>query len=471
MSTQRPPGADRGTPPFRDLRDRIQADIFAGMPAHVDRLTWSADRLRDWQRERLRAALAAAKRGSPFHARRLAGVDPSRFELADLPDLPVMTKAEMMAEFDDVITGRRLTREAAEGALAAAGGMTPQVLPGGYLCIASGGSSGQRGIFAHDAASIAEWLSLIFRTGVAATAAARSPAGTDIQPVPSLNVTMVAAPSAVHGTVAGPSILEGSPIRFTHVPVTWEIVAIVTRLNQLQPQALMGYPSMLARLAAEQCAGRLRIAPQMVSSTAETLLAEFRAAISAAFGAPITNSFVTSEGLVGVSAPDDPVITMATDSCIVELVDADWHPVPAGTPSAAVLVTNLYNRVQPLIRYELTDSFIRQPDSTEHGHLRAIVDGRRDDILRYADADVHPLVLRSVLLTRREVIDYQVRQTATGVDVSALLESHLDLSQLSEDLRAALQRAGLADPEVHVEAVTSLPRHPETGKLRRVIPV
>ena len=424
--SQHVPGADRGTPSFADLRDRIQADIFAGMPAHVDRLTWSADRLRDWQRERLRVALAAAKRGSPFHARRLAGVNPSRFELADLPGLPVMTKAEMMAEFDDVITDRRLTREAAERALAATG-TVPQPLPGGYLCIATGGSSGQRGIFAHDAASIAEWLSLIFRTGAAATAAARSAAEADSQPVPSLNVTMVGAPSAVHGTVLGPSILEGSPIRFSHAPVTWELVAIVARLNQLQPEA-------------------------------------------AAFGAPISNSFVTSEGLVGISAPDDPVIKLATDSCIVELVDADWHPVAPGTPSAAVLVTNLYNRVQPLIRYELTDSFTRQPDSTEHGHLRAIVDGRRDDILHYADADVHPLVLRSVLLTRREVIDYQIRQTATGVDVRAMVERHLDLSLLRDDLRAALQRAGMADPQVRVEAVTSLPRHPETGKLRRVIP-
>ena len=426
MSTRQLPGADRGTPSFQDLRDRIQADIFAGMPAHVDRLTWSADRLRDWQRERLRVALAAAKRGSPFHARRLAGVNPSRFELADLPGLPVMTKAEMMAEFDDVITDRRLTREAAERALAATG-TVPQPLPGGYLCIATGGSSGQRGIFAHDAASIAEWLSLIFRTGAAATAAARSAAEADSQPVPSLNVTMVGAPSAVHGTVLGPSILEGSPIRFSHAPVTWELVAIVARLNQLQPEA-------------------------------------------AAFGAPISNSFVTSEGLVGISAPDDPVIKLATDSCIVELVDADWHPVAPGTPSAAVLVTNLYNRVQPLIRYELTDSFTRQPDSTEHGHLRAIVDGRRDDILHYTDADVHPLVLRSVLLTRREVIDYQIRQTATGVDVRAMVERHLDLSLLRDDLRAALQRAGMADPQVRVEAVTSLPRHPETGKLRRVIP-
>jgi hypothetical protein len=43
------------------------------------------------------------------------------------------------------------------------------------------------------------------------------------------------------------------------------------------------------------------------------------------------------------------------------------------------------------------------------------------------------------------------------------------LTGLRESLCTALRRAGLAGPEVHVEAVTSLPRHPETGKLRRVI--
>jgi phenylacetate-coenzyme A ligase PaaK-like adenylate-forming protein len=470
MSGQHIPGANPEAPSFTDLRDRIQADIFAGMPAHLDRLMWSASRLRDRQRDRLRATLAAAKGGSPFHARRLAGVDPSRFELADLQDLPVMTKAEMMAQFDDVITHRRLTREAAERALAATAGMTPRVLPGGYMCIATGGSSGQRGIFAFDAASAAEFCSLIFRNRFAATAA-RWSADTDGQPVPSLNVAMVGAPSAVHGTVWVASMFEGSPIRFSHVPVTWQLPAIVGRLNQLQPEAMYGYPSMLARLAAEQRAGRLRIAPQMVSSTAETLLPEFRAAITAAFEVPVGNTFATSEGLTGASPADDPVITMATDSCVVELVDEAWRPVTPGTPSARVLVTNLYNHVQPLIRYELTDSFTRQPNSPEHGHLRAIVEGRCDEILHYADVDVHPLALRSVLLTRRDVVDYQIRQTTTGVDVWVLLERHLDLNSLRDDLRVALQRAGVADPEVHVEAVTSLPRHPETGKLRRVIPV
>src|ERR1700733_3442075 len=154
---------DGAAPAFRDLRDRVQADIFAGLPEHFRRMGWSRDQLADWQRDRLRRLLAAAMRPSAFHAGRLRGIDPARFELADLPSLPVMTKTQMMDNFDKLISDRQLTREAAERALAATGA-EPRPLPGGYLCMATGGSSGQRGIFAYDHAGGAELARLIFRS-------------------------------------------------------------------------------------------------------------------------------------------------------------------------------------------------------------------------------------------------------------------------------------------------------------------
>ena len=83
-------------PAFSDLRGRIQADIFAGLPGHFRRLGLAPDQLRDWQRDRLRRVLATAIQHSAFPCRRLRGVDAARFELADLPSLPVMTKAQMI---------------------------------------------------------------------------------------------------------------------------------------------------------------------------------------------------------------------------------------------------------------------------------------------------------------------------------------------------------------------------------------
>jgi phenylacetate-coenzyme A ligase PaaK-like adenylate-forming protein len=79
------------------------ARLRAALPEHLERRTWDAARVRAHQRDRLRALLRQAKARSPFHAGRLAGVDPARFELGDLPALPTMTKAEMMAAFDQVL--------------------------------------------------------------------------------------------------------------------------------------------------------------------------------------------------------------------------------------------------------------------------------------------------------------------------------------------------------------------------------
>ena len=305
-----------------------------------------------------------------------------------------MTKAEMMNELDDVFTDRRLTRPAVERALAEAG-PEPATLLGSYLALTSGGSSGQRGVFVLDQPAAVQFFGTLTRGLVARLEAMGGP------PPGGLPIAMVAAGSPVHATGIAAPLCEGDtalPFRFLGVPVTQPLSEIVEQLNALQAPALYGYPSMLARLAREREAGRLRISPMMVTSTSETCTPELRAAISTGFGAPLIDSFGSTEGLVGASAPDDDVITFAEDGCIVELVDEHHRPVPPGTPSAAVLVTNLSNRLQPLIRYELTDTFVQQPAASEHGYLRARVSGRSDEGFRYGEVTVHPLVIRTVMV-------------------------------------------------------------------------
>src|SRR4029077_15661567 len=177
------------------------------------------------------------------------------------------------------------------------------------------------------------------------------------------------------------------------------------------------------------------IAPMIVTSTSETCTPELRAAISEGFGAPLIDSFGSSEGLVGASDPDSDVITFAKDGCIIELVDEEYREVRPGTPCAAVLVTNLGNRLQPLCRYELTDTFVQQPAG--QGHLRARVQGRSDDDFRYGAGTIHPLVIRPWMVRSPDVLEYQVRQTTTGIDVSAVAERTLDVESLRGQLGVA----------------------------------
>jgi phenylacetate-CoA ligase len=170
-----------------------------------------------------------------------------------------------------------------------------------------------------------------------------------------------------------------------------------------------------------------------------------------------------------VSPPDDPVIVLASDLAIIELVDDNNEPVPPGTPSAKALVTNLFNSTQPLIRYELPDRFVRHPDAPDHGHLRVTVEGRADSTLQYGDIRVHPIAIHSTLLTSPQVVEYQVQQTVRGIHVDVIGPGGIDEAALCRSLTFTLVTAGLTDPEVTISTTESIDRNPETGKLRRFI--
>jgi phenylacetate-coenzyme A ligase PaaK-like adenylate-forming protein len=424
------------------LRERFQASMQARLPEHLARMAWSSEQIGAHQLAGLRHLLAHASANSPFHARRLAGVDVGAFELTDLAGLPVMTKSDMMSNFDSVVTDRAITREGIEAHIGRTGEL-PELFLDKYLCLASGGSSGTRGVFCLDWDAAMDMNLAVLRPSIARLLTSGPPPG-------GLVIGIVAAPTAIHATRALPSFGDGGALRIVHAPATLPLPEIVSRLNAGQPHLVIGYPAILRLLAAEKRAGRLTIAPIAVGSTSENLTPETAAVIADAFGVGVSNTFGSSEELMGVANAGDDAITLATDLAIVELVDDNDRPVAPGTPSAKALITNLYNLTQPLIRYELSDSFVQQPPAPEHGHLRVTVAGRSDEVLVYGGVTIHPLAIRSPLVKTPEVTEYQVRQTPHGVDVAVVGSAPVD--------------------EVAVRTVAAIERNPATGKTRRFIP-
>ncbi len=449
------------------IRQRMRHALAERVPMHLERLSWPAEHLAAHQHRQLRLLLATALEHSPFHAARLPGLDPDRFELEDLARLPVMTKGEMMAHFDDVVTDRRVDRRLIEGHLAAST-TQPRLLLDRYVCLASGGSSGQRGVFVQTVEEMADFATSLMRPGIAARASAGgAPPGPTV-------IALVAAASPVHSSGFGAAVVRGGPVELVPFPATSPVEDLVAGLNRLQPGALMGYPSKLAQLAEEQRQGRLRIAPRAVTTTSDVLTGDVRRALAEAFEAPVVDQFASTEGLVGHSAPDGDVLTFATDMCLVEPVDEGNRPVPPGRTSAKVLVTNLHNLTQPLIRYELTDRFARAADDPA-GRLRAQVEGRADEVFRYGSLQLHPHAVRSVLVAEPSVSEYQVRQAPQGIDVAVVpadgAAGTIDVAGLGAALERGLRRAGLRDPEVTVQVVDRVVAHPETGKVRRFVPL
>jgi hypothetical protein len=245
------------------------ARLRAALPTHLDRLTWDADRVRDHQRDRLRALLRHAEAHSRFHAERLAGIDPARFELADLPSLPTMTKAEMMASTTCSPTRgcrarpwnatyfSRPHRGHAAARRVRGARLRRQLRRAGRVRLRV-----RRDRRPHPRADPR-------RARPAARPRAAAPGG-----VP---MAMVAAASPIHATRALPELFSGELLAVTSIPVTLPLPEIVERLNRARPMLLQGYPSVLSLLATERAAGRLRIAPLAVTGSSEQFLPDARA--------------------------------------------------------------------------------------------------------------------------------------------------------------------------------------------------
>jgi phenylacetate-CoA ligase len=449
------------------LRARFAPALGDRLPKHIARLDWRQDQLSDFQRTALRALLHRAAERSPFHAARLAAAgltraDIENFEVSDLAKLPIMTKNQMMAAFDDVVTDRRLTCALVERHITGSATEPPLIL-GDYVCLASGGSSGLRGTYVQTPEEYAEFGVTCIRRAMAAFLAFGG------RPEDGLVVGMVGAASPIHSTGFAASVATGPPIRFISAPATMPTAAIVDRLNEAQPPALLGYASKLGELAREQSAGRLRLRLLAVTSAAEMLTSEVRAAIHDGFGVAPINMFASTEGLVGHTEPGGDVFTFASDTCIAECVDDAGQPVPDGTTSSRVLVTNLHNHTQPLIRYEITDKFTPAGLSPA-GFLRATVEGRTSDVFRYGDLAVHPSVLTTALLKTPAVQEYQIRQTPSGVTVAVVADTEFDRGVLAGGIERSLRLAGFTQPEVSVSRVDAIARDPLTGKARRFVP-
>ena len=238
---------------YEDLRQRHLAELATLLPEHVSRLRWPAERLRLERRDRLRDLLEVAKAASPWHRDRLAGIDPDGFEEADLAGLPPMTKDDLMANWDGVVADRRLTLDLVEGHLA--GLESDAYLFDQLHAVASGGSTGRRGIFAFGWREWAVVYAGFMRTTIWDLATSPELAGQRPR------IAMVGARNATHMTSALPQTFASPAAEIARFPVTQPVGRIVAGLNDYQPSALMGYPSMLALLAAEARAGRLRILP------------------------------------------------------------------------------------------------------------------------------------------------------------------------------------------------------------------
>lgn len=394
---------------------------------------------------------------SPYY-RRVLGPDAASTRLEDLPTLP---KTTLTDQFDDVVTDSALRLADLRAHLAGPRASQPVR---DHLVVATSGSTGTPAVFVYSRAEMVQAVAGLMR--------ALAVVGTG----PGTRVAGIGAPTAVSLSHHLISVLRsGQPSDAPQLSVITPIPDLVHALNAYQPEVIPTVASIASLLAEEQLAGRLHIAPRVVICTSEVLAADMQDRIRAAWGIEPHQLYATTEAAVMAStSPAQAGLHIWEDQVILEVVDAAGKPVPPGTPGHKVLLTSLVKRIQPLIRYEISDTVTLASGADQAGwpfRRIASVDGRSDDVLTLpapagATVTVHAMQLRAPFAAFPDVVQYQIVHDHAGITVSLVLrpDAEPDLpARVREVLADQLRAAGVLPPPITVTVAPSIDR--ENGPL------
>ena len=365
------------------------------------------------QRMRLQEVLASAMRDSSFYREHLAGLGPD----TPLRDLPAVTRAALMARFDDWVTDSRLHLDELKAFTA-----DPQRLGepylGRYVIWESSGTSLQPGVFVQDAATMAVYDAL---------EALRRSAPWSLRrwSDPLYLGERLAFVGAIGGHFASHVSIERlrqlNPwmrLHFRSHSILQPVPALVAALNGDAPTVIATYPTVASLLAEEAERGALAFRPREIWTGGETLGLAARRHIERALHCSVRNSFGASEFLTMGWECGHGRMHLNADWVILEPVDEHGRAVPAGQLSHSCLLTHLANTAQPLIRYELGDQVAVFDEPCPCGSAMPVIEvqGRRDEPLVLTApggrrATLLPMALTTVIEEQAGVYDFQVRQT------------------------------------------------------------
>jgi phenylacetate-CoA ligase len=421
---------------------------------------------------RLNSLVTHARRYSKLYRDLYQGLAPGR---VTLEQLPVVTKSELMTHFEDWVTRPdlklepllRFTRDPAR---------IGRPYLGQYAIWTSSGTTGTPGLFIQDPHALAVYEALFaVRNGVDARAMLRAISGG----------SRFAFAAAIDGHFSGITTWTRmrllNPWMSSHtraVSVLQPVQSVCEQLTDFAPEILTSYASELVALAEQQREGRLALKLKGIWSGGESLSRRDRADVAGAFGCPVIDDYGASEFLNIAFDCGCGTLHVNRDWVILEAVDRDGRPVPDGTASSTVLLTNLANFIQPIIRYDLGDSVTFLPEPCPCGSpLPALrVEGRSDDTICLERADgslerVIPLALCTAIEERAGVFRFQVVEEAANrllLRIDPCEGNANEVAARTEQcIRHFFEELGAGD--VFIRTDPGPPQiNPINGKLRRV---
>ncbi len=430
------------------------------------------------QQQRLRQLLETTRVRSSYYREKYRHIDPG---CTNLVEFPVMTKAEMMSHFDQVVTDPAVTRSGVEHFIEDIRNVKEAFL-GKYTVSHTSGSQGQPTLIVQNQLG----LDLLFAFQM--TRGNYGHHGGLLGFIEAMQRIRQPARLAViinqQGFFPSAWIWQHLPeymrvyMQFLFVPASDP--DLVKKINEFSPNVLSATPATMDLLSLKTDQFRLPKLRQVVTWS-ETLTSAARRRITEAFRVPLMDNYASGECMFLTNGcPSATGAHVNADWAILEVVDENYQPVVPGRLGNKVLLTNLANTVQPFIRYEIGDRLIMATEPCGCGNrmprIEKIVGRVADFFWVRTSTGYRPLTaypFQHAFDYRREVREWQAEQVERNtivVRLEPIPGAVPDLVAAQKRLEERLALTGLRqDLEIRLETVTRLATDVYTSKFRRMI--
>lgn len=393
--------------------------------------------------------------------------------------MPPVTKPMMMEHFDEVVTDPRVTKAGVEAFIADRANIGRRLLDR-YPVWTTSGTTGEPGIFLQDNLSLKLIHTVPDRW---TTPALLGPKMISRLVRNNFRGAEIAVTGGHFPAASGIALIQresrflGSRIRLFSPDLPIE--ELIDGLGPYSPAFITGYSTVLVELGRAARNGRLAITPAMIVASGEPISQAAKRELRIVFECVVRELYGATEGVVLATECGSGSLHANTDWFVLEPVDNDYRPVPPGQLSDTVLLTNLGNRIQPLIRYDLGDSIILRWHGCDCGSAFPVIEvqGRQGEVLVFAtdrgtETPIFPLALSSVVETVAGVVRCQIVRVHPAAlevrfDVAPGLSRESVWGHVQQDLTQFFDTHGIHG--VEIRPGTQPPqRNPRSGKFSHV---
>jgi phenylacetate-CoA ligase len=406
----------------------------------AEREWWPADRLEQWQTERLRELIRLARTAPAYRELELG----EQMTAADLARLPLLSKEQVRRDPESFCPG---------GAPAA--GVVPWYTSGSTgtpLTTYWSREDFQRGIAVRDA-RYEGFAGVSYRMPRATFS------GRQVEPDPDSG-------GPYHRFNLAERQVYFSPFHLGPRTVDQYVAA----LRKHRPRWLTGYATAIHQLAQLALQAGVECPPlEAVITAAEPVTAQLREDVSAAFGCRVTEEYGLIEEACFALECDRGSLHVAPDSAVVEIVDAGGEPCVPGE-LGEIVGTSLTREAQPLVRYRTGDmgSWAAEPCGCGRAMpALAQIEGRVDDVV--VGSDGRRVTRLSTVPKNLPGVRFMqfVQERPGAVHVRVVCDGELGTAVTGPVTERLVSKLG-GDTEVSFEQVDALERT-ERGKIRSVV--